>query len=63
MRTIIRGAVPIGAVFGGLLAERIGLRGVMVVTALGGVAAFLAIWFSPVRTMQTLPMRAPLTVA
>jgi MFS family permease len=63
MRTIIRGAVPIGAVLGGLLAERIGLRGVMVVAALGGVAAFLAIWFSPVRTMRTLPARAPVTVA
>jgi predicted MFS family arabinose efflux permease len=63
MRTIIRGAVPLGAVIGGLLAERIGLRGVMVYAALGGVAAFLAIWFSPVRTMQMLPPRAPITVA
>jgi predicted MFS family arabinose efflux permease len=63
MRTIIRGSVPLGAVVGGLLAERIGLRGVMVFAALGGVAAFLAIWFSPVRTMQTLPTRAPVAVA
>jgi predicted MFS family arabinose efflux permease len=63
MRTIIRGAVPLGAVIGGLLAERLGLRGVMVVASLGGVAGFLAIWFSPVRAMQTLPMRAPVTVA
>jgi len=62
MRTIIRGAVPLGAVIGGLLAERIGLRGVMVFAALGGVAAFLAIWFSPVRTMQTLPTRATVSV-
>jgi predicted MFS family arabinose efflux permease len=57
MRTIIRGSVPLGAVVGGLLAERIGLRGVMVFAALGGIAAFLAIWFSPVRSMQTLPAR------
>lgn len=63
MRTIIRGSVPLGAVVGGLLAERVGLRGVMVFAALGGVAAFLAIWFSPVRTMQTLPTRAPVAVA
>jgi predicted MFS family arabinose efflux permease len=63
LRTIIRGAIPIGAIVGGLLAERIGLRGVMVFAALGGIAAFLAIWFSPVRTMQTLPTRAPVTVA
>lgn len=63
MRTIIRGAVPLGAVIGGFLAERLGLRGVMVFAALGGVAAFLAIWFSPVRTMQTLPTRVPVAVA
>lgn len=63
MRTIIRGSVPLGAVVGGLLAERIGLRGVMIFAALGGIAAFLAIWFSPVRTMQVLPARAPITVA
>jgi MFS family permease len=63
MRTIIRGSVPLGAVVGGLLAERTGLRGVMVFAALGGVAAFLAIWFSPVRSMQTLPTRAPVAVA
>ncbi|MEZ4561416.1 MAG: MFS transporter [Thermomicrobiales bacterium] len=63
MRTIIRGSLPLGAVIGGLLAERIGLRGVMVFAALGGVAAFLAIWFSPVRTMRTLPAREPVTVA
>ncbi len=63
LRTIIRGAIPLGAIAGGLLAERIGLRGVMVFAALGGVAAFLAIWISPVRTMQTLPTRAPLAVA
>jgi predicted MFS family arabinose efflux permease len=63
MRTIIRGAVPLGAVIGGLLAERVGLRGVMIFAALGGIVAFLAIWFSPVRAMQTLPARAPVTVA
>ncbi|MCA9880591.1 MAG: MFS transporter [Thermomicrobiales bacterium] len=63
MRTIIRGAVPLGAVLGGLLAERAGLRGVMVFASFGGLAAFLAIWFSPVRELQTLPARAPVTVA
>ena len=63
MRTIIRGAVPLGAVIEGLLGERIGLRGVMIFSALGGIAAFLAIWFSPVRAMRVLPTRAPVTVA
>jgi MFS family permease len=57
MRTLIRGLVPIGALLGGFLAERIGLREVMIVSALGGPAAFLAIWFSPVRSLLTPPPR------
>ena len=57
MRTLIRGVIPIGALLGGLLAERIGLREVMIVTALGGPAAFLAIWFSPVRSLLAPPQR------
>lgn len=63
LRTIIRGAIPVGAIVGGLLAERWGLRVVMMFAALGGVVAFLAIWFSPVRALRTLPARAPITVA
>lgn len=57
IRTIIRGAVPLGALAGGILAERFGLRGVMLLAVLGGPAAFLAIWFSPVRTLRALPER------
>lgn len=57
MRTLIRGSIPLGALLGGILAERIGLRGVMIVSALGGPMAFLAIWFSPVRSLLTLPAR------
>ncbi|MFT4037182.1 MAG: MFS transporter [Thermomicrobiales bacterium] len=63
IRTIIRGAVPLGALLGGVLAERIGLRGVMIVASGGGLAAFLAIWFSPVRQLRVLPVREPVTVA
>jgi MFS family permease len=57
MRTLIRGLVPIGALLGGLLAERVGLRQVMIVSSLGGAAAFLAIWFSPVRSLLAPPPR------
>jgi MFS family permease len=57
MRTLIRGLVPVGALLGGILAEWIGLRGVMIVSALGGPFAFLAIWFSPVRGLLTPPER------
>lgn len=57
MRTIIRGSLPLGALIGGLLAEQVGLRGVMLFSVLGGPAAFLAIWFSPVRSLVSLPPR------
>jgi len=57
MRTLIRGLVPVGALAGGVLAERIGLRGVMILSALGGPLAFLAIWFSPVRGLVAPPER------
>jgi predicted MFS family arabinose efflux permease len=57
MRTLIRGTFPLGALVGGLLAERIGLRGVIIAGAGGSIAAFLAIWFSPVRTLEVVPAR------
>jgi MFS family permease len=57
MRTLIRGSLPLGALVGGLLAEQIGLRGVMFFSVLGGPMAFLAIWFSPVRSLVSLPER------
>lgn len=50
-------AFLVGALLGGILAEPIGLRGVMIVSALGGPFAFLAIWFSPVRTLAAPPER------
>lgn len=59
MRTLIRGLVPAGALLGGVLAERIGLRGVMIVSALGGPLAFVAIWCSPVRGLLVAPERLP----
>jgi MFS family permease len=57
MRTIIRGVLPLGALLGGLLAEPLGLRGVIWFGLLGPPAAFLAIWFSPVRTLVVPPQR------
>jgi predicted MFS family arabinose efflux permease len=57
MRTLIRGAVPLGALVGGVLAERVGLRGVMLCSVVGGPLAFLAIWFSPVRMLIAPPAR------
>ncbi|MFN8592738.1 MAG: MFS transporter [Thermomicrobiales bacterium] len=57
MRTLIRGTVPLGALLGGILSVWLGLRGVMLFAALGAPAAFLAIWFSPVRLLITMPTR------
>jgi MFS family permease len=57
MRTLIRGVLPLGAVLGGLLAEPLGLRGVMLLSVLGGPPAIAAIWFSPVRTLRRPPER------
>jgi MFS family permease len=57
MRTLIRGLLPIGALLGGLLAEHIGLRGVVIASVFGGPLAFVAIWFSPVRGLQVSPER------
>ncbi len=57
MRTLIRGSIPLGALLGGILAEWIGPRGVMIVSVLGGPMALLAIWFSPVRSLPRLPER------
>jgi hypothetical protein len=57
MRTLVRGLVPAGALLSGLLAERIGLRGVMIASVLGGPLAFLVIWCSPVRALLTPPER------
>jgi MFS family permease len=49
--------VPAGALLGGHLAERIGLRGVMIASVLGGPLAFLVIWCSPVRGLLVPPER------
>jgi predicted MFS family arabinose efflux permease len=55
MRLIIRGAVPIGALLGGLIGERFGLRAVMVFGAFGGLSSLLWLWRSPVPSLQTVP--------
>jgi MFS family permease len=51
----------LGTIVGGLLAELLGLRAAMAIGILGGVAAFAFIWFSPIRTMRTIPADFPIT--
>jgi MFS family permease len=55
MRFLAWGALPLGALAGGLLAEWLGVRTTLLVTALAGSLAFLPVFLSPLRTMRTLP--------
>jgi MFS family permease len=57
-RTLTYGAIPLGAMIGGLLGETIGLRGTMVVGAIGVFLAPMWVAFSPVpraRDAEALP--------
>jgi hypothetical protein len=44
-----------GAVGGGIAAEVIGLRGAMALGVLGAAVGVVFVWFSPVRSMRTVP--------
>jgi len=49
------GVAPLGALTGGFLGEVIGLRPTLAVGAVGGVGAFLWVWFSPLRSVRDQP--------
>ncbi len=46
-----------GTVFAGIVGEVYGLRFALWVGLAGAVLAFVSIWFSPLRTMQSVPVR------
>jgi MFS family permease len=52
---ICYGAIPLGALFGGALAEQVGLRPALWVCVLGAWSAALFVIFSPLRGMRDLP--------
>ena len=57
-RTLTYGAIPVGAMIGGVLGETIGLRGTMLVGAIGVFLAPLWVLFSPVpraREAEAMP--------
>jgi hypothetical protein len=61
-RFVVWGAMPIGALFGGVLGQTVGVRQALWVGALGELVAVLPIILSPLRTMRELPVgldRAP----
>ena len=57
IRFLVFGTIPVGGVLGGALGEVLGVRGALLVAALGQCLAFLPVFLSPLRTMRTLPTR------
>ena len=55
IRVISYGAIPLGALLGGLLANWYSLRLAVLIAGLGTLLAFLWIFFSPVKTLHELP--------
>jgi MFS family permease len=55
MRFMVWGTIPIGAFFGGVLGNTIGLRPTLWVGAIGSCLTFLPVFFSPVRSLQRIP--------
>jgi len=51
----------VGSIAGGIIAELFGLRAALAVGVLGGAAAVLFVWFSPVRSMRGIPEPAALS--
>ncbi|WP_329108498.1 MFS transporter [Micromonospora sp. NBC_01699] len=52
---ICLGAVPLGALFGGLLGSQLGLRPTLLICVLGTWSAALFVYFSPLRRMRDMP--------
>jgi MFS family permease len=55
MRFIVWGAIPLGALIGGLLASRIGVKETLIVGGIGCCLPFLPVLFSPVRGIREMP--------
>jgi MFS family permease len=51
----------VGSIGGGIVAEVFGLRVALAVGVLGGAAAVLFVWFSPVRSMRAIPASGTLS--
>jgi predicted MFS family arabinose efflux permease len=62
MRFILWGAIPLGALLGGGLAVTIGLRATLFVSGIGVAVSWLPVFFSPVRTLATVPETSELEI-
>lgn len=58
MRFLVWGTMPLGGLLGGLLGSAIGVRGALLVAAVGGALPWLAVFFSPLRGARDLPSYA-----
>jgi MFS family permease len=58
-RWVVWGTIPLGNLVGGTLATAIGLRETLFVGAVGMTLAFLALVFSPLRTLDRMPDVVP----
>ncbi|MER5868730.1 MFS transporter [Streptomyces sp. NPDC002044] len=56
---ICYGAIPLGALTGGLLASLLGLRTALLICVLGTWSAALFVYFSPLRSLRDMPETAP----
>jgi len=57
-RLLTYGFIPLGALAGGVLGDRIGLRPTLAIGATGVSLSWLWLFFSPARTIQRLPLVA-----
>jgi MFS family permease len=55
LRFMVWGTIPLGGLLGGVLGQLLGVRSALLVAAIGSCLAFLPVFFSPLRTMRTLP--------
>jgi len=55
MRFLVWGTLPLGGLFGGILAVLVGVRPTILFTAVGGTLSFLWVLLSPVRSLKTIP--------
>lgn len=55
MRFLVWGTMPLGGLLGGAIGSLAGVRTAILVGVIGGSLAFLPVFFSPLRTMRTLP--------
>lgn len=59
MRFLVWGTLPVGGLLGGALGSLVGIRQALFVSVLGTCAAFLPVFYSPLRAMRELPTAGP----